>query len=453
VTSKIKTVFLFDEISRQYIRILKKLFSAKPLSDRVCRLFSNFFLDSIEIINVNFPTRGASVVLPGIPLPRAEGLGLKPGTFQRGILAGRLSQPANREPFAGIFLDGECSFWFIVPMTRRSRDEIIELFRACRAKLGKAPGRISFGKQTGVKLSEVNYYWPTFSKLVEEAGEKTNEFASRLADDVVFRDYGRVCLHLGKIPTENELRIAQRELKTRTHTVRSRNGTFWAFLEKFRSWLSASDNEFKDILHFDGWTEKSGNAIETTDAKDIHQPQLRPFLPGCLQYLEVLARGETPPYESSGLSTSTLFERRVSDAFRCLGFEVKELGQGTGRKTDSIAVAQKERFALIIDAKVRTNGYTLGTEDRKFLEYAVKHGKELQSQGFDKIYLVVVAPSFRDADLKQLADYLSDSPLRGVSMITARALIRMVEESIRNRSQFSLSDFGKQVFGNKIIPN
>jgi hypothetical protein len=38
-------------------------------------------------------------------------------------------------------------------------------------------------------------------------------------------------------------------------------------------------------------------------------------------------------------------------------------------------------------------------------------------------------------------------------MITARALMRMVEESIRNRNQFSLSDFGKQMFGNKIIPN
>jgi hypothetical protein len=49
---------------------------------------------------------------------------------------------------------------------------------------------------------------------------------------------------------------------------------------------------------------------------------------------------------------------------------------------------------LILDAKVRSNGYVLGTEDRKFLDYAVKHGLELQKQGFDKIYLAVVGPSF-----------------------------------------------------------
>jgi hypothetical protein len=130
---------------------------------------------------------------------------------------------------------------------------------------------------------------------------------------------------------------------------------------------------------------------------------------------------------------------------------MSQFGQGTGRNADSIATAPKERFVLIIDAKVRSNGYTLGTEDRKFLEYAVNHGKALQGQGFDKIYLVVVAPSFRESDLGKLAEYLSDSPLRGFSMITARALMRMVEESIRDRSQFSLSDFGKQMFGNKII--
>jgi len=339
-------------------------------------------------------------------------------------------------------------------MTRHSRDEIIELFRACQAKLGKVPGHAAFRKETGVKLSEVNYYWATYGVFVEEVGGETNEFVARLPDDFVFREYGRVCLHLGKIPTNNELRIAQRELKTRTHSIRTRDGSIWAFREKFRSWLSSADDEFKVILNFDGWGDRSEiAAIETKAAKDNFQPQLHPFLPGCLQYLEVLARGEMPPFESSDLSTSTLFERRVSNAFRCLGFELSQFGQGTGRNADSVASAPKERFALIIDAKVRTSGYTLGTEDRKFLEYAVKHGKALQAQGFDKIYLIVVAPSFRESDLKQLAEYLSDSPLRSISMITARALMRIVEESIRNRSQFSLSIFGKEIFGNKIIPN
>jgi hypothetical protein len=71
-------------------------------------------------------------------------------------------------------------------MTRRNRDEIIELLRACQIKLGRVPGHAAFGKETGVKLSEINYYWPTFNKLLEEVSGKTNEFVARLPDDVVW---------------------------------------------------------------------------------------------------------------------------------------------------------------------------------------------------------------------------------------------------------------------------
>ena len=297
-------------------------------------------------------------------------------------------------------------------MTRRGRDEIVELFRACQLKFGRAPGEAVFCKETGLKRSEVSYYWPTFGKLVEEAGGKPNRFNERLSDDVVFREYARVCLHLGHIPTQRELRIAQREIKSQTSTVENRDGSIWAFRQKFRLWLSSSDEKFKAILDYDGWVESPQAGMTDKEAvKFIPEPMLHPFLPGCLQYLEVLARGEMPQFEPSDLPTSVLFERRVSDAFRCMGFELSQLGQGTGRNADSIASAPREHFSIIIDAKVRTNGYTLGTEDRKFLEYAVKHGKALQNQGFDKIYLAVVASAFRDPDLGQLGDYLADSPL------------------------------------------
>jgi len=57
-----------------------------------------------------------------------------------------------------------------------------------------------FTKETGVKFSEVQYYWPTFSKLVKEAGGEVNEFKTRLPDDVVFCDYARICLHLRRDP-------------------------------------------------------------------------------------------------------------------------------------------------------------------------------------------------------------------------------------------------------------
>jgi len=106
---------------------------------------------------------------------------------------------------------------------------------------------------------------------------------------------------------------------------------------------------------------------------------------------------------------------------------------------------------VIVDAKVRSTGYSLGTEDRKFLEYSCSHGIELQRQGYEKIYFVVVGPNFRESDLGKLTDYLSTSPIRSVNLITARALMRLVENSIRERSKFSIAQFEQQLFGHKIM--
>jgi hypothetical protein len=335
---------------------------------------------------------------------------------------------------------------------RRSKQEILDLYRACQAKLGRAPGSAVFCDATGIRPADVEFYWPRHSALVKEAGGTPNEFVSRLADDVVFEDYARVCQHLRKIPTQRELSIAERELKTKTSTVDTRFGSITVFRDRFRDWLANSPPEFVGILDFEGWNSPTYKRRRESPPQHVGAiPQLHPFLPACLQYLDVLARGEQAPFETSDLSVSTLFERRTADAFRCLGLEIRPLGQGTGRNADVLAVAPRERFAVIIDAKVRANGYVLGTEDRKFLDYAVNHGKELQQQGFERLYFVVVGPSFRESDLTRLTEYLSQSPIRSVAMVTARSLIELVEESIRERSHFTLGDLDKKLFGNKII--
>lgn len=334
---------------------------------------------------------------------------------------------------------------------RHTKQEILELYKACQAKLGEPPGIQRFCKMARLKNSEVKYYWPTPAALTKEAGAAPNKFGAKLSDEVVFQDYARVCIHIKKIPTDAELRITQRELETKTHTAHSRYGGIKAFQDRFRNWLAErTEEELKAILQFDGWArEKNGKASIVPALQAA--PHFHPFLPAALQYLDVLACGGLPPYELSDVNVSTLFERRTADAFRSLGFEMRPLGQGTGRNPDSIALATKERYAILIDAKVRANGYALGTEDRKFLEYALNHGKELQRQGFEKVYLVVVGPSFRQSDLGKLTEYLSESPARSVDMITATALMGIVEESIRERSTFTLSNFEKQLFGNKII--
>jgi hypothetical protein len=47
--------------------------------------------------------------------------------------------------------------------------------------------------------------------------------------------------------------------------------------------------------------------------------------------------------------SSREFEKKVNLVFKMLGFEVDELGQGSGRNPDGIAKENQFRYAIIID--------------------------------------------------------------------------------------------------------
>jgi hypothetical protein len=272
--------------------------------------------------------------------------------------------------------------------TRRpSREEIVDLFRACAAKNGsKPPGKKLFQKNCGITDAQVKYhFWKGgYTELAREAGLQPNLRQVRLDDGQVFNDYARICHHIQSVPNERQLRGAQRELGTRTHTAGTRfEGGIEEFQQRFRQWLLTQQADLRSILGFTGWrAPKPGSDDETSSASAARgEPYFHPFLPASLQYLDVLARGGRPPFDLSGQPISTTFERRTADAFRCLGFEISQLGQGTGRNADALALAPMERFAVVIDAKVRSAGYVLGTEDRKFLEYAQTTERNCNARG------------------------------------------------------------------------
>jgi len=338
--------------------------------------------------------------------------------------------------------------------TRLSKDEILDRFRTCCQKLGEVPGGMVFCKIARLKQSDILYYWPRFSELVKECGEMPQGWQIKIPEAKLFEDYARVCLHLKKIPTINELRIQTRLLKTCTQhtTLSERFGSIGEFDNKFRNWLKEQSSDLHKILNFSGWKRPiAPTKSRGSQQVDSSTYSFYPYLPACLQTLNIMSRGEIPQNAEKDLSVQTLFERRCSDAFRCLGFEITGLGQGKGRSADCVAIATRERFALIIDAKSRAEGYVLGTEDRKFLEYAINHGKDLQSKGIDRIYLIVISSSFQDSDLEKLRTYLTNSPIRSVTLLTANATMRIVEDSIRERHSFTLSYLEKIFFSDKII--
>lgn len=336
---------------------------------------------------------------------------------------------------------------------RRSREEILQVFRALRAELGRTPSKAALMKRAGIRESEINYYWARPNDLAAEAGAPPNTMQTAVADEEVFADYARICRHYGRIPTTSELRIATRELKTRTHTAAKRYGTVRAFDAEFRAWLETqTEPDLTAILSYPGWHRAGGTLrpVRPTPSRTAVVPPIRPFLPTVLNTLDPLSRGERPEFEDPAASIPLLFERRVAIAFQCLGFEVQQFGQGTGRKADCLATARREGFAVIIDAKVREGTYALGTEDRKFVEYANKHASDLRNDGFERIYFVVVAAAFRDSDASKLRETLTAAPIRNVAFLTVRALLSRVEDSIRARHSFQLKDFETELFTTRV---
>jgi hypothetical protein len=332
--------------------------------------------------------------------------------------------------------------------TRFSQSELIDRYRACERKLGKAPGTKLFCKTAGVPLADVLHHWPRFADFVREAGSTPSQWRTAYPDAEVFADYARVCLRVNKLPARGELRIATRDLGTKTHRVYERFGSIAEFDRRFRDWLATGPEEFKVILSYPGWERVTGTKAGRTHVQLV---AVRPFLPAGLQYLDTLARGELPIGESSEFSINIQFERKCGEAFQALGFEVSQLGQGKGRAPDVLAIARRVGYGVIIDAKVRREGYKLGTEDRTFHEYVVRYTLQLKNEGIDKAYLVVIASKFRESDHPKLANYLAGSDVRGIAFLSAASVMRIVEESIRDRAAFTLAEFEKVLFGSRIL--
>jgi hypothetical protein len=332
---------------------------------------------------------------------------------------------------------------------------ILERMQAAIHQDGKAPGAAAFENKWGVKAVHRKRYWPTHSRLVEDAGAKANQPLDKIPENDLFHEYARVCLHYGHIPTLAELKIATRELGTRTGTVQSRFGTLAEFNQKFREWVPLQSDELRVISVFEGWGRvpfDRADAQPTVAAVD-RASAVRPFLPAGLQDLHVLAENQTIEGDPRAAESSAgvIFERSCADAFRALGFQVRPLGQVRGRVADCIALARAERYAVVIDAKARREGFTLGIEDRKLLEYAKRHTTELKREGIEHVYLCVVSSRFREKDSEVLRDVFKDSGLRGFSLWPAETLMKKVEDSIRNRSDFTLSKLEGDFLKNGVV--
>lgn len=137
--------------------------------------------------------------------------------------------------------------------------------------------------------------------------------------------------------------------------------------------------------------------------------------------------------ELSSSSKGSAFENMVNDIFNLLDFEVKNLGQGSGRNPDGIIKYREGNTAFIIDAKAYSKGYKMGLDDRAIKEYINHHSPKLQKDGYMKIGFIIVSNSFASNLDEFVNDITWNTPIKRFILLTSEALLYLLAYKTKDR--------------------
>jgi len=327
-----------------------------------------------------------------------------------------------------------------------------EYMRKAKRPDGRCPGRKRFEKDFGVPPGRVDRLFGTHNNLIIAVGGIPNEPKRKIPDEEVFRGYAEVCRSEGEIPTQPRLKYWTSNLHTPTSGI-AKGRNYPAFKAKFREWCIENSPEYDDILGMIGWERESfGKRIRVTKQVPSISRVRYPYLPAGLIHLDVLALDRLPEGYPTDKKPSLLFEWQCGDAFRAMGFQVRKLGQGTGRKADSLALTKANSFGVIIDAKARSESFVLtANEQRKVAEYTKRHLEDLKDEGIERIYYCIVSSRFRQEDEARLTKTLARTGLKGWCLWTVDDLMKTLDRSIENRATFKLTELEEKFRSNRIV--
>lgn len=226
------------------------------------------------------------------------------------------------------------------------------------------------------------------------------------------------------------------------------------FRDEARQWLD-EPVEYRDVANAIYWHEEyesdgEDGGDDTSAELSVYTDSENPYLPAVIADLDEVAAGTetaTDRYADHDTDLGTIFERKCGHLFRMLGFDTEMLGQGTGRNPDGIAVAVRNDYAVIYDAKKRENGYRLGRDDRAIREYIETHTRRLRDQGKRHIYFAVISSKFPNVDESALRDLRTSTDIDNVVLLTADVLQELL--SLRLREPYLNLDDVEQVFANR----
>jgi len=222
---------------------------------------------------------------------------------------------------------------------------------------------------------------------------------------------------------ETVLRLAQDTRTSRTFVV-----CCIRHLQQL-SGLRANYNTYKD------------SAIKTLTTlgggKTMIMPPLPPkaydrmWIPPVLSDLELLSKRDQSLVELHGPNLQAVFEDRLCDAFRLLGYEVRQLGHKVARREpDGIAISRKDHYAILFDAKSSSDGYYVGTDDREIMEYIDHREEGLSEEGMSQVFFLIVSSKFR-GDFHKSIRSIAYSKNVLLTLLKAEDLLYLLERRMK----------------------
>ncbi len=214
--------------------------------------------------------------------------------------------------------------------------------------------------------------------------------------------------------------------------------------------------EVEHVFWFKGGNPYGGNkpVVKGQVPKDSHNEQvivsdqetlvslLERYVPPIVELLPRMARNESSMREAtraSGTSLERAFEKSIHAAFTMLGYETKLLGQGQGRVPDGQALSLDDSYAILWDAKVRTEQYSMGTDDRAVKEYITTQSRELKRRRrLRNIYYLLVSSEFADDFDDSIRSIKMETDVNEVCLVQADALVAMVDAKMRSPREIGL---------------
>jgi hypothetical protein len=162
----------------------------------------------------------------------------------------------------------------ITPLIYMDKFKILDAIKnLALANGGKAPGRLTFERQTGIRQSDwYPHIWLRWGDATVEAGYAANRFSTASSDEVLIKSYILLARELSHLPVSGEIKVKGRADKSfPSHGVFARFGGKEKMLDTVKHFCQANSG-YDDILAL--LSHRKGVDTGKISEESIRRPKL-----------------------------------------------------------------------------------------------------------------------------------------------------------------------------------